>query len=170
MTQPSWETLLGVPKPNSCNLKAACCSVAVPSVPVWELFSKAARGDETSRDFLSVFIPHATHQAAKTFYPEDPSHIDRVLHMVNVQKTKAALQAHQVVFYHCRNLGADRRCQIYEDRPSFCRDYPASPMALLVKGCGYQSWVAACKTKLAQLGYEIVGEEPETPALGSDGQ
>ncbi len=164
MTQPGWEAILGVPKPAGCNLKAACCSVAVPSVPVWELFQKAAQGDETSRDFLSVFVPHASHQAARAFYPEDPSHIDRVLAMVTQQKTRAAMQAQQVVFYHCRNLGADRRCQIYEDRPAFCRDYPASPMALLVKGCGYQSWVAACKTRLAELGYEIVGEAPEVVA------
>lgn len=157
-TIPSWEAVLGVPKPSHCNLKAACCSVAVPSVPVWELFQKASQGDETSRDFLSVFIPHPSPEAAKAFYPQDPDHIDRILRIVRQQKTKASLQTQEVVFYHCRNLDSDGRCQIYEDRPAFCRDYPASPMALLIKGCGYQSWVEACKAKLAELGYEIVTE------------
>lgn len=158
MTQPSWEAILGLPKPYTCNLRAACCSVAVPSVPLDQLFTQAAQGNETCRDFLSVFIPHASHQAAKNFYTEAPEHIDRVLSIVRNQKTKANLQESDVVFYHCRNLGENRLCQIYEDRPAFCRDYPASPMAILVKGCGYEPWVEACKQKLATLGYEIVSE------------
>ncbi len=159
MSQPSWEEILNVPKPSGCNLRAACCCVAVPSVPVGELLSKAAAGDETCRDFLSVFVPHASPEAAKAFYPEGPDHVDRVLRIVGNQKAKVSVDAEDVVFYHCRNLGPDRLCQIYEDRPSFCRDYPASPMAILIKGCGYEAWVDACKQKLAELGYEIVPEE-----------
>lgn len=158
MSQPSWEEILGVPKPSGCNLRAACCSVAVPSVPLDQLFTQAAQGDETSRDFLSVFIPHLSHEAARAFYTEAPEHIDRVLNIVRNRKTKANLTENDVAFYHCRNLGEDRLCQIYEDRPTFCRDYPASPMAILVKGCGYEGWVEACKQKLAELGYEIVPE------------
>lgn len=159
MTQANWEELLGVPKPKGCNLKAACCSVSTPSVPVSELFRLAGEGNETCRDFLSVFIPHPSHQAAKDFYPEAPEHIDRVLRMVQRQLTKVAMETEEVVFYHCRFLDAERRCQIYEDRPDFCRDYPVSPMSILVKGCGYEPWVDACKLKLAELGFEIVESE-----------
>lgn len=137
---------------------AACCSVAVPSVPLEQLFLLAAQGDETCRDFLSVFIPHKSHEAAKRFYKTAPEHVDRVLRLVQGQKTKASLQTRDVVFYHCRNLGPDGLCRIYEDRPAFCRDYPSSPMNILVKGCGYEAWVEACKEKLAELGYEIVPE------------
>lgn len=158
MIDQSWEKILGVTKPQCCNLKAACCSVAVPSVPVDALFAQAAAGDETCRDFLSVFIPHESPEAAKAFYTQDPEHVTRVLNIVRNRKTKASLSENDVVFYHCRNLGENNLCQIYEDRPAFCRDYPASPMAILVKGCGYESWVEACKQKLASLGYEIVPE------------
>lgn len=162
-TQPSprnqWDTLLGVPKPACCNLRAACCSVATPSVAAKDLLAKAAEGDETSRDFLSVFLPHANHAAARAFYTEDPSHIDRVLALVGQQATRASLSPEDVVFFHCRYLGPDRRCQVYDDRPTFCRDYPASPMAILVKGCGYAAWQQTCRDKLRQLGYEVVGDD-----------
>jgi len=148
-----WEKLLGVPKPKMCNLMAACCSVATPSVGADELLKQGAAGDETSRDFLSVFIPHESHEAAKAFY-----HIDRMLAIVRSRKTRQGLAEKDIVFYHCRFLGEDRRCQIYEDRPTFCRKYPASPMSILVKGCGYEPWVDSCKKSLLQLGYEIVPE------------
>jgi Fe-S-cluster containining protein len=155
----TWEKALGIPKPGNCNLRAACCCVATPSVPVSELVARAAAGDATSRDFLSVFIPHTSHQAAREFYPEQPDHIDRVLSMVRHQSTRATLNEADVVFYHCRNLNEHRQCQVYEDRPTFCRDYPASPLSILVKGCGYQDWATQCKEKLKHLGYEAV----ETP-------
>lgn len=159
MQTDSWEDILGVPKPGGCNMKAACCSIATPSVPLEDLLALAAQGDETCRDFLSVFEPHASLEAAKQFYPGGHEHIERVLQIVRKQKTRTDMVADQVVFYHCRYLGADRLCQIYEDRPAFCRKYPASPMSILIRGCGYESWVAACKQKLAALGYEIVSEE-----------
>jgi Fe-S-cluster containining protein len=158
---PDWEGVLGIPKPSCCNLKAACCAVSTPSVPAKDLLAMAAAGDETARDFLNVFIPHANHAAAKAFYPEDPSHIDRVLEMVLARNTSVALTPEEVVFFHCRYLDEERRCQVYEDRPQFCRSYPASPMAITVKGCGYNSWKQACASKLKDLGYEIVGFEGE---------
>lgn len=153
-----WEKLLGVPKPPTCNLKAACCSVATPSVGMDELLKQAANGDETSRDFLSVFIPHESHDAARAFYSEQPEHIDRMLRIVRSRRTRQTLDEKDISFYHCRFLGDDKLCQIYEDRPTFCRKYPASPMSILVKGCGYEPWVDSCKKKLLELGYEIVEE------------
>lgn len=150
-----WDELLGVPKPQCCNMQAACCSVAVPSIPVKEMLSGAAQGHETCRDLMNVFIPHPSHQAARDFYHEQPEHIDRVLRLVAAQNTKTQQAPEDVVFYHCRYLGKDRKCTVYEDRPTFCRDYPASPMAILVKGCGYEPWVEQCKSTLKTLGYEI---------------
>lgn len=44
--------------------------------------------------------------------------------------------------FSCRNLGADGRCQIYEKRPDFCREYPIAAMFKmggdLLPGCGYR--------------------------------
>lgn len=154
-----WDELLGVPKPPCCNMRAACCSVAVPSIPVKEMLSGSAEGQETCRDLMNCFIPHESHDAARAFYHEQPDHIDRVLKLVAAQSTKTQQDVEDVVFYHCRYLGEDRMCQVYEDRPTFCRDYPVSPMAILVKGCGYEPWVDGCKSKLRELGYEIAGGE-----------
>jgi Fe-S-cluster containining protein len=159
---PRWEDILEVPKPVSCNTKAACCSVATPSLPVDDLLAQAAEGDETCRDFLSVFIPHDSPQAAKAFYPEGAAHIDRVLALVDAKSTRSAVSADRVVFYHCRNLGSNKLCQIYEDRPTFCRDYPTSPMNILIKGCGYEAWAAACQAKLKDLGFEVVEQSAQS--------
>lgn len=44
--------------------------------------------------------------------------------------------------FSCRNLGGDGRCQIYSDRPDFCREYPIPEMiefgGALLPGCGYR--------------------------------
>ncbi|MEB3245633.1 MAG: YkgJ family cysteine cluster protein [Vampirovibrionales bacterium] len=157
--QDSWEAILGLPKPATCNLKAACCSVATPSLPVDELIARAVAGDATCRDFLNVFVPHLTPEDAKAFYPEGEAHIDRVLNLVQNAATRGQTQASRVVFYHCQYLGADKRCQIYEDRPTFCRTYPTSPLNILIKGCGYESWAQACKAKLRALGYETAEDD-----------
>ena len=155
----SYEAILGVPKPPCCNLKAACCSISTPSIPAAQLFEAAAHGTlpekSTAQDFLSVFVPHKTHQAARDFYPEDPSHVDRVLALAAGSDLKATITPDEVVFYHCRYLDEQRRCKVYEDRPEFCRNYPTSPMNLLVKGCGYEAWARQCRDKLRTLGYAV---------------
>ena len=44
--------------------------------------------------------------------------------------------------FSCRNLGGDGRCQIYSERPDFCREYPVAEMfevgGELLPGCGYR--------------------------------
>ena len=44
--------------------------------------------------------------------------------------------------FSCQNLGGDGRCQIYQERPDFCREYPVPEMfkvgGELLPGCGYR--------------------------------
>ncbi len=44
--------------------------------------------------------------------------------------------------FRCLNLGGNQRCEIYERRPGFCREYPSAAMfehgGSLLSGCGYQ--------------------------------
>ena len=44
--------------------------------------------------------------------------------------------------YSCTNLGADRKCGIYETRPEMCRNYPDPRMAEygcgVLPGCGFK--------------------------------
>lgn len=44
--------------------------------------------------------------------------------------------------FTCSNLGGDGRCQIYSERPDFCREYPIPEMfrvgGELLPGCGYR--------------------------------
>lgn len=154
----TWEAILGLPKPKTCNLQAACCAVSTPSLPPGELLAAAALGDETARNFFSLFIPHVSHEVAQAFYPEEPQHIARVCKIVKARATRNAMETDELVFYHCRYLDEQRRCRVYEDRPTLCREYPVSPMNILVKGCGYEDWAQACRKKLKTLGFEVVGE------------
>jgi Fe-S-cluster containining protein len=47
-----------------------------------------------------------------------------------------------VLYFRCTRLGADNRCQAYEQRPRICRIYPNSTMfahgARLPEACGYR--------------------------------
>lgn len=41
----------------------------------------------------------------------------------------------------CNYIGDDNLCQIYENRPQACKDFPASPFEGLPDGCGYEGWI-----------------------------
>lgn len=46
-----------------------------------------------------------------------------------------------LLVFNCQSLGADNRCQDYENRPQLCRDFPNKGIFFcggsLPKGCGY---------------------------------
>jgi Fe-S-cluster containining protein len=48
----------------------------------------------------------------------------------------------KVIYFKCTRLGADNRCQAYEQRPRICRIYPNARMfdhgARLPSSCGYR--------------------------------
>ena len=41
----------------------------------------------------------------------------------------------------CNYIGEDNLCQIYENRPQACKDFPSSPFEGLPEGCGYEGWI-----------------------------
>ena len=42
-----------------------------------------------------------------------------------------------VKFYSCKYLTADNKCFIENNKPSFCKSFPSSPLALVPDECGY---------------------------------
>lgn len=144
-----FEAVLNEAKPQCCS-HGDCCKAASPSVPVHQLWQKAAEGDEFAQGFLSIMQPYPTHQAARTVVG---ALVDRTL--AAAQKSEAFTSPDDVVFYHCRYLGADNTCQIYEDRPQFCRDYPDTPFVVMAEGCAFEAWSHACRSKYKAMQNDV---------------
>ncbi len=176
MTTPSGEKFahaLGVPMPTCCS-HGDCCKGASPSKPFYQLLAMAAEGNDFARNFFSIMVPYPDHAAAEAVVP---GLVARTLNAARKQPQAFPDPENDLVFYHCRYLGADNRCTVYEDRPQFCRDYPESPFMVFAPGCAFEDWGAACrqayqglKTAKAQLETELgqtswLGWDPSEPLI-----
>lgn len=136
-----FEQVFNLPKPACCS-HGDCCKGASPSVPYHQLWEKAANGDAFAQGFLSLFVPYASHEQARTVVP---GLVERTLKAASKNAQFAGPE--DVVFYRCRYLQSDNRCGVYEDRPQFCRDYPDTPFVVMAPGCAYENWGEACRSK-----------------------
>lgn len=135
------ETIFGLPKPTCCST-GDCCKGASPSVPFYRLWEKAAAGEEFARNFLSIFEPYPSHEAAKAVVP---GLAERTLQAA--AKSADFNGPEDVVFYRCRNLLPNNLCGVHEDRPQFCRDYPDTPFVVMAPGCAFEDWGQQCRQR-----------------------
>lgn len=119
-------------------------------MPFHQLLAKAASGEEFARNFFSIFIPHASHQAAREVVP---GLVERTL--TAARKEPAFQSEEDVVFYHCRFIGEDNKCQIWEDRPQLCRDYPNSPLMVFAPGCAFEPWAKMARQRFVEMKAEL---------------
>lgn len=129
------QELLKLPQ-DLCNMCGKCCRVAVfkgglSHDAVVEL-AKSTEGEasqiEGANDFLSIFVPYESLEAA------------RVDHSQFIDETAAYLnkKPEDVGFYHCRYINEKNMCMIHEDRPLLCRMYPIPHERTLYQpGCGF---------------------------------
>ena len=144
-----WEETFGVKFPK-CKMTGYCCSMASPSVPPGVLLKKAAEGDSFARDFLNLFQAYKSREEAYAIAPEL---VDKTLSYAS--RSNKYQSSDQVVFYRCRFLKGKNQCQVYEDRPQLCRDYPDSPFLVVPPGCAYEQWSNECKKKYYELKEEL---------------
>jgi Fe-S-cluster containining protein len=140
-----FEALFNEPRPKCCS-HGDCCKAASPSIPVKELWAKAREGEAFAQGFLSIMQPYPSHEAARAVVG---SLVERTL--AAAAKSEHFSSPEEVVFYHCRYLGEQNQCTIYEDRPQFCRDYPDTPFVVMADGCAFESWRSVCKSKYNDL-------------------
>jgi Fe-S-cluster containining protein len=145
----TWESLLGIAWPqNACDRSGECCRGAAQTSPWNNILAHAAQGDDTARDFLSQYMPYASLTEAQAAAP----------HAVEASLAIAEQRGdslESVIFYRCRYLKGQSECQIYEDRPSLCRDFPESPFGAIPKCCGYTSVTQACLGKIETIRQEL---------------
>lgn len=150
----SWQELLDVRWPRSdrpeslCDQSGECCRGSAQLAPWKNLLAQAAKGDETARDFLNQYIPYPNQATAQTQAP------DAVAASLKIAGERGD-QLEDVVFYHCRYLKNRNQCQIYEDRPTLCREFPESPFGAIPACCGYAALTQNCQTKLQNLKNEL---------------
>lgn len=145
----NWETLLGISWPkNACDRSGECCRGAAQASPWNTILVDAAQGNQTARDFLSQYIPYPNLEAAKASAPHG---VEASLAIA----TQRGNTPDELVFYHCRYLKGQSECQIYEDRPLLCRDFPESPFGAIPKCCGYHPVAQESLCKIEALRQEL---------------
>ncbi len=119
-----------------CNMCGRCCRVATTSIPYKELLIKAEDGDEAAKDFLSIFVPYESVEAAKAV---DKDVVDNILNRLS--EDNPLFKIEEVTFYHCKFIQDDNKCSNYENRPLLCRHCPSTPWSVVPPGCGFEGWL-----------------------------
>lgn len=134
----------------TCSMQGCCCRGASPSTPYHKLLEKAANGDTFAQNFFSIFVPHASHEEARQIVP---GLVERTLKAA--KKDEAFTSEEDVVFYQCRYIGEDNKCQIWEDRPALCRAYPDTPFVVFAPNCAFEPWSKKVKKAFYAMEDEI---------------
>lgn len=128
-----------------CKMCGKCCRVVVASISHEELIEKANSGDKSSKEFLELFEPYPSVQAAME---------------VDEQIVKNIPDYQNRTFYKCRYLRDDNLCSRYETRLEVCKLFPSSPWAIFPPECGFEGWLfqekEAHKKKIRQLKEEKI--------------
>lgn len=150
----NWQELLSIkwPDPTSpqslCDQSGECCRGASQYQPWETTLINAGKGDKTARDFLNQFTPYPSQSIAKLSAPD-------AVKSSRITAQEQDRNPDEVVFYRCQYLKGKNECQIYEDRPTLCREFPESPFGSIPSCCGYASTANACHNKLTDLKKEL---------------
>lgn len=144
-----WEEKFGISKNLSACKKTATCCLAATSVSPWIKINRA-KNNQNLRDFFNIFIPYDSSDKVQKTFPE------AYRTCMEVAESRSDVNKEEIYFYHCRFLKPPNHCQIYEDRPNLCRDYPDSPFDSISSTCGYYGWAKQCKKKLIELQLELM--------------
>lgn len=122
-------------RPELCHMCGKCCRVVTTSVPYSELKEKADEGDEGAMDFLELFEPYPSIDAAREV---DAGIVDNIIERL---KSDNNFNPDEITFYGCRFLLDNNLCSRYETRKTLCKHCPSSPWAITPPGCGYEGWL-----------------------------
>lgn len=122
--------------PNLCKKCGRCCRVVTNNDYTYsELQRMASEGNEYAKDFLKIFEPYPSIEAARKI---DAKVVDNI---VKVLQLKNKYDESSLTFYRCKYLLSNNTCSIYEERPELCIQFPSNGWAVVPPGCGFESWL-----------------------------
>lgn len=130
------ESYLNTRPQSLCHMCGKCCRVVTTPTPYNKLKRMAFQGDEGAKDFLSIFVPYESIEAAREV---DAGVVDNILNLLKADNPD--LKEDEMTFYCCKYLQDDNKCSNYENRPTLCRHFPSTPWAIVPPGCGFEGWL-----------------------------
>ena len=130
------ESYLNIRPQSLCHMCGKCCRVVTTPTPYNKLKRMAFQGDEGAKDFLSIFVPYESIEAAREV---DSGVVDNILNLLKADNPD--LKEDEMTFYYCKYLQDDNKCSNYENRPALCRHFPSTPWAIVPPGCGFEGWL-----------------------------
>ena len=118
-----------------CNMCGKCCRVVTTSIPYKGLLEMSAKGDKGAKDFLSLFVPYESIEAARKV---DAEVVDNI---INRLIDDGNYREDEITFYGCKYLQDNNLCSRYENRLDLCRHCPSSPWSIVPPGCGFEGWL-----------------------------
>lgn len=118
-----------------CHMCGKCCRVVTTSTPYAQLKSMAESGDKGATDFLSLFEPYSSIEAARNV---DADVVDNI---INRLKNDGKFDENNITFYGCRFLQDNNLCSRYETRLDLCKHCPSTPWSIVPPNCGFEGWL-----------------------------
>ena len=102
-----------------CKMCGRCCRVVTTTKSYEELLALQEQNDKGACEFLRIFVPYPSIEAARV--------VDRELvdNVINLLKEDGNYHENKMTFYYCKYLLDNNLCSIYEERPLLCRHCPA---------------------------------------------
>ena len=118
-----------------CKMCGRCCRVLTGSYPYDEILRMAQEDNEYAKDFIKLFEPYESIEAARAV---DKDTVDNIIKRLEADEK---FDKNSLTFYHCRYILDNNMCAIYEERPTLCRLCPSSGWVVTPPGCGFESWL-----------------------------
>jgi Fe-S-cluster containining protein len=132
------------PMPDLCHKCGRCCRSATTFHSHTKLKQLAEEGDKEAQDFLTIFEPYDTLDAARAVVPEQ---VEQVLELV---RQREDMREDELTFYHCRYVTPEGLCGIYDRRPRCCQEAPGHGWSAMPPGCGFEGWQFANREEQKQ--------------------
>ena len=149
-----------------CKMCGRCCRLSTTPYPYEELKAKVAEGTQGAMDFLELFEPYPSIDAARE---ADAAIVDNIIKGL---KEDDNFVEEKLTFYRCRHIKDDNLCGIYLNRKELCDRFPSSPWAVAPPGCGFDGWLFQKREERKQkvrhlkeniLDFEIMLEKEQVP-------
>ena len=118
-----------------CHMCGKCCRMSTTPYTYEELTAQVESGEQGAIDFLEIFEPFPTIEAARE------SNAEIVDNIINGLKETDSYDEKKLTFYKCRHIMDNNLCGIYQNRKRLCDRFPSSPWAVTPPGCGFEGWL-----------------------------